>query len=42
MKVKKLKKKTHKGTKKVLNIRQGGTISKQNVGNRKENSSKKN
>ena len=33
MKVKKLKKKTHKGTKKVLNIRQGGTISKQNVGN---------
>ena len=33
MKVKKLKKKTHKGTKKVLNIRQSGSITKQNVGN---------
>lgn len=33
MKVKKIKKKTHKGTKKVLNIKQSGVISKQNVGN---------
>ncbi len=33
MKVKKLKRKTHKGTKKVLNIRQSGSITKQNVGN---------
>lgn len=33
MKVNKIKRKTHKGTKKVLNIRQSGSITKQNVGN---------
>lgn len=33
MKAKKIKRKTHKGTKKVLNIRQSGSITKQNVGN---------
>ena len=32
-KVKKIKKKTHKGVKKALNIKQSGVITKQNVGN---------
>lgn len=33
MKTKKIKCKTHKATKKVLNIRQSGSITKQNAGN---------
>lgn len=32
-KAKKIKHKTHKSTKKVLNIKQSGVITKQNVGN---------